>query len=101
MSGDIEFGKCEICGKDATLQRTYFVYAIACECCGCKRNGSDCHFELVVHCSKCVPHIPKIIHPLIKAMDGKSYRASISNILPIEINGAFLIEEPVITDYEK
>lgn len=34
---DMEFGKCDICGKEAALSRTYFKYRIgSCECCGCK-----------------------------------------------------------------
>ena len=49
--GEIEFGKCEICGKEAPLERTYFYYPIHCECCGSKdKNGQKQHFEMVVHC---------------------------------------------------
>lgn len=34
---NIEFGKCDICGKEAALSRTYFKYKIgSCECCGSK-----------------------------------------------------------------
>ena len=36
---DQEFGKCPICGQEGSLDRTYFVYNIPCECCGCKRDG--------------------------------------------------------------
>ena len=25
MSGEIEYGKCEICGKETQLERTYFI----------------------------------------------------------------------------
>lgn len=25
MSGEIEYGKCEICGKETRLERTYFL----------------------------------------------------------------------------
>ena len=54
MSGCMEFGKCEICGKEGGLQRTYFNYDIKCEC------HSPNHFEVVSHCAKCKPEEPKI-----------------------------------------
>jgi hypothetical protein len=53
MSGICESGKCEICGKEGPLQRTYFHYNIKCEC------HSPCHFDLVRHCKDCVPVRPK------------------------------------------
>ena len=40
--------------------------------------------------------MPKVIHPFVKAMDGKIYRADISNILPIEVNGEFIIDGQII-----
>ena len=92
MNRGIEFGKCDICGKKGGLERTYFEYDINCEC------HSPKHFELVVHCKDCVPSIPTEIHPYIKAMDGKSYRTTITNILPIRINGEFIITEPIIKE---
>lgn len=97
---DVEFGKCDICGKEAVLSRTYFKYRIgSCECCGSKlRDGSNGHFEVVHHCNKCVPHLPTVIHPLFKALDGKVYRANITNVLPFEIKGEYIIEEPVIVE---
>ncbi len=52
MSGCIEFGKCEVCGKEAQLQRTYWHYAIKCEC------HSPSHFEMKRHCADCVPTEP-------------------------------------------
>jgi len=49
MNGEIEFGMCEVCGKEkAQLQRTYFRYDIKCEC------HSPNHFSLVIHCKDCV-----------------------------------------------
>ena len=49
--GTCEFGKCETCGKETTLDRTYFYYPIHCGCCGCcgskDKNGQDQHFETV------------------------------------------------------
>lgn len=53
MSGCMEFGKCEICGEEGSLQRTYYRYDIKCEC------HSPNHFEVVRHCSKCKPEEPK------------------------------------------
>lgn len=69
----IEFGKCDICGKETALTRTYFKYRIgSCECCDSKLNdGTKGHFEVVHHCNECIPHLPTVIHPLFKAMDGK------------------------------
>jgi hypothetical protein len=98
MCGAIEFGKCDICGKKAQLERTYFEYAISCDCCGAKHEGKPVHFELVHHCSECIPSLPTEIHPYIKAMDGKSYRAIVKNVLPINISGQFNITQAVITE---
>ena len=92
MSCCIEFGKCDICGKEDNLIRTYFEYDIKCDC------HSPRHFELVVHCKDCIPSMPTEIHPYIKAMDGKSYKTTITNILPIEIVGEFIITEPIIQE---
>lgn len=99
MSGAIEWGKCEICGKEGQLHRTYFYYDVRCTCCGCKINGRNCHFEMVAHCEKCPAPMPSRIHPSIKAMDGKEYRADISNVLPIDISGEFIIDQPIIKDH--
>lgn len=53
MAG-IEFGKCDICGKETALKRTYFKYRIgSCECCDSKLNdGTKGHFEVVHHCNE-------------------------------------------------
>lgn len=67
MCNSIEWGRCEICGKETQLERTYFYYPIHCECCGNKENR---HFEMIRHCKKCPAPMPKEIHPLCKAMDG-------------------------------
>lgn len=46
-------GYCDICGNIDVLYRTYFRYEyIKCEC------HSPSHFELVDHCSTCVPKEP-------------------------------------------
>ena len=52
MSGDIEYGECELCGRDAQLYRTYWRYNIKCEC------HSPSHFEMKVHCATCTPAEP-------------------------------------------
>jgi hypothetical protein len=51
--GDVEFGKCEICGKETNLQREYYYYGVECECHG------PTHFEVVRHCKNCEPKEPK------------------------------------------
>lgn len=97
MYGECEYGKCEVCGKEAYLSRTYFYYPIHCECCGSKdKDGQKQHFVMVRHCDKCPALMPKEIHPLIKAMDGKYYRANITNILPTDIDGEFIIDDKII-----
>ena len=58
--GDVEFGKCEICGKETYLQRTYYRYNIPCEC------HSPYHFELVIHCKDCIPVEPKVTKVTMK-----------------------------------
>lgn len=99
MSGGCEYGKCEVCGKEAYLRRTYFYYPIHCECCGCKdKDGQKQHFVMVAHCDKCPARMPKVIHPLIKAMDGKCYMANITNILPSDIEGEFIIDDKIINN---
>ena len=99
MCNSIEWGKCEICGKEDQLERTYFYYSIYCECCGNKdENGQNRHFEMVRHCRKCPAPMPKEIYPLYKAMDGKTYRASISNMLPVDVRGEFIVNEPIIKE---
>ncbi len=52
MSGAVEYGRCDICGKEAPLARRYFHYGIPCEC------HSPNHFELVRHCKDCEPKEP-------------------------------------------
>lgn len=52
--GDIEIGKCEICGKeDVQLLRSYITFPyIECEC-------HNRHSELIRHCVNCEPKVPK------------------------------------------
>ena len=90
----IEWGKCEVCGKEDQLERTYFYYNVKCECCGNKNNR---HFEIVHHCHKCPAPVPVHIHPWVKAMDCKVYKADICNMLPIQIEGKFIVFFTYIT----
>ena len=53
MSGGVMFGRCECCGKEKPLQRTYFRYPINCQC------HNNQHFELIDHCADCMPQKPK------------------------------------------
>jgi len=60
MSGDIEVGKCEVCGKEGQLQRKYWNYDVKCDC------HSPNHFEMIRHCANCEPKEPistKILNP--------------------------------------
>ena len=60
MCNSIEWGRCEICGKETQLERTYFYYPIHCECCGNKENR---HFEMIRHCKNVLPLcLKKYIH---------------------------------------
>lgn len=91
MSGECEYGKCEICGKETYLDRTYFYYPIHCECCGSVDSfGQKQHFVMVRHCNNCSPKIPNEIHPLIKGVDGKIYKTNITNILPSDVSGEYI-----------
>ena len=53
MTGEQEYGTCDICGCQDTLSRTYYYYNIKCEC------HSPEHFEIVMTCPKCKPVPPK------------------------------------------
>lgn len=62
MSGEIEWGKCDICGKENALHRKYYYYDIQCECC------SPTHFELIRHCKLCASKVkpPREIKVVLK-----------------------------------
>lgn len=49
---DIEYGTCDVCGREANLQRKYYHFNIKCEC------HSPKHFEMIKYCSDCVPLRP-------------------------------------------
>ena len=61
--GGAEYGKCEVCVKETTLERTYFHYDIKCDC------HSPNHFELVRHCGDCKPKPPEKTTVYIKPND--------------------------------
>ena len=63
MSVAIEHGKCDVCGKEGPVKRTYYHYDILCEC------HSPSHFELVKHCENCMPVEPETTNVLL----GKSW----------------------------
>lgn len=60
---DVDFGKCDVCGKETKLNRLYVRFEnIICEC------HSPCHFELLRVCDECIrerkvrkPYTTKII----------------------------------------
>lgn len=73
---ECETGKCEICGKEnVILYRAYWHYPIPCEC-----HGPE-HFELIRHCSSCVPKEPEYTKVEFKARDIKNPNKLILNII--------------------
>ena len=95
--GETEYGKCEICGKETVLERTYFYYPIHCECCGSKdKDGQKQHVEMVRHCENCPAPIPVAIYPMCKSLDGIAYQAYVVNMLPKTIIGKFIIDKRLI-----
>lgn len=65
MCGEQEYGKCEVCGEEGVLRRTYFEYPIKCEC------HSPNHFELVRHHKGCIPKEPEYTRISLKTADLK------------------------------
>ena len=49
---NIEYGICDICGREANLQRKYYHFNIKCEC------HLPKHSEMIKYCSDCVPLRP-------------------------------------------
>ena len=95
-----EYGKCEICGKEAPLERTYFYYPIHCECCGNKdKDGQKRHFEMVRHCKDCPAPIPAAIYPMCKSLDVVDRPAYVVNMLPVDIIGKFIIDKRIINHF--
>ena len=63
MNAEIEIGYCDICHQKKQLQRKYYHYNIACECCG------TTHFEVVKYCDECTPHPPHRINAIVLPYD--------------------------------
>jgi hypothetical protein len=68
MCGSMMFGRCQCCGKEKPLTRTYFDYPIKCEC------HSPNHFEMVEHCKDCTPREPEYTKVEFKTKDLKEGR---------------------------
>lgn len=82
--GDQMYGKCDVCGKEGPLQRTYFRYPIKCEC------HSPEHFYSVDHHRECDPKEPGYQKIEFKTVDLK-------NPIPIALDilrAAFKDKEP-------
>lgn len=73
--GEIEYGKCNVCGKDGQLERTYFHYPVKCEC------HSPSHFELICHHKGCKPQEPRYTKVEFKTEDLKNPVAIAMKIL--------------------
>lgn len=46
-----EYGRCQVCGKENILERTYFHYGTSCECHDIR------HIVMRRHCATCTPHV--------------------------------------------
>jgi len=66
MCGEMEHGRCDVCGKDETLERTVFYYPIKCEC------HSPQHFEINRHGKNCTPKEPEYTSVQFKTEDLKN-----------------------------
>lgn len=89
MGGGIEYGKCEICGNEGPLERTYFYHPVHCDCCGSRDSeGQKRHFVIAHHCERCAPAIPHNIKVRLLDHDGKGYTTRIW-MKPYEIKGEF------------
>ena len=52
MSGEVQFGKCDICKKQTIVESKFYYYGFKCDC------HSPEHFERVNYCKDCVPKKP-------------------------------------------
>ena len=52
MSGEMQFGKCDICKKQTIVESKFYHYGFKCDC------HSPEHFERVNYCKDCVPKKP-------------------------------------------
>ena len=52
MSGEMQFGKCDICKKQTIVESKFYHYGFKCDC------HSPEHFERVNYCKDCAPKKP-------------------------------------------
>ena len=52
MSGETQFGECDICKKQTIVESKFYHYGFKCDC------HSPEHFERVNYCKDCVPKKP-------------------------------------------
>ena len=52
MSGEMQFGKCDLCKKQTIVESKFYHYGFKCDC------HSPEHFERVNYCKDCVPKKP-------------------------------------------
>jgi len=94
--GDIEFGKCEICGNERQLQRTMYYYGIKCEC------HSPEHFEMVRHCKDCEPSEPRTTQITLTRKQLEEYhKQKLVEVMPEDVKEAirFLCNNMFEEDY--
>lgn len=75
-----EYGKCEVCGKEASLGRTYWYYPVKCDC------HTPTHFELVRHCNECKPVEPKQTMICTHHEDGRQWNILVPTNIFIKEN---------------
>ncbi|WCS68602.1 hypothetical protein Goe16_01880 [Bacillus phage vB_BsuM-Goe16] len=63
-AGDVNIGKCDVCGVTAPLTRKCYHYDVKCEC------HSPNHFEVVEHCGDCTPRPPETTTVFMKPKEG-------------------------------
>lgn len=80
MSGEMMFGKCQCCGKERPLIRTYFHYPVKCEC------HSPNHFEIIDHCAECTPKEPTYTKVEFKTEDLKNPVAMAMKVVMEELS---------------
>lgn len=83
MSAGCMYGICQICGKETSLDVTYFCYNIKCECC------SPQHSVRVEHCRNCKPEIPKEVTIVTKHFGGGTIEMKLTDVKPDEIRGDY------------
>lgn len=66
MSGEIEYGTCDMCKKEAHINRKYYRYDIKCDCCNSKDKP---HFEIVRYCNECEPKPPRKVNVSLEPIE--------------------------------